>query len=158
MKTRLIVALLAAALFLAGCSERGGSAEVEIDPAEAANKILEEVPFRDSLVAAEAGAAEDYYALDDTVAGYAIYISGSGATAEEVAVLTVSKSEDISAAEAILEKRLGDLVFRFEAYRPDEMQKLENPVLETAGNAVIMVLSDDNEAARNAIEAIRKQK
>lgn len=146
---------LAAALLFTGCSSQGGSAEAKnVEPAAAADAILNEVEFRDSLVKAEDGAAEGLgYRLDDTIADYAIYISGSGATAEEIAVLKVAEGAGTDDAKKILEKRVEDLKFRFEDYVPEEMVKLNDPVIVTGGNVAILVLADDSAAAKKAAEA-----
>jgi hypothetical protein len=41
-------------------------------------------------------------------------------------------------------------------YQPKEMEKLKNPVLVTAGNYVILCVSDDNAKAQKIIEEIIK--
>lgn len=150
---KLLAAALAGMMLLAGCSARGGAAAANVNPAAAAEAILSEVTFRDSLVKAEDGAAESFYRLDDTIADYAIHISGSGATAEEVAVLKVAEGASTDDAKAIIEKRVEDLKFKFEDYVPEEMVKLNDPVIVTGGDVVILVLADDTAAAKKAAEA-----
>jgi hypothetical protein len=150
IKLRLAACFLAATILLGGCAN--SSSSEPIDPDTAAESILAAVTFRDSLVKAEDGAAESFYTIDDTITGYAIYISGSGATAEEVAVLTVDDTANLDAARAIIDKRVEDLIFRFEDYVPGEMVKLEEPVIVEGGNAIALVLADDTAAAKDAAE------
>lgn len=151
MTRKLIATLLLIALLLplGGCS--GGKKDV--DPAEAAQAIVDSVTFRDTLVAAEDGAAENYYKLDDSIDSYGIFISGSGATAEEVAVLKVKDSKDLNLALAILDKRLADLTLNFQDYVPEEMVKISNPVIVVGTDVAILVVADDYEEAKTAAES-----
>jgi hypothetical protein len=139
--------------FLAACTGAPSESPRAYVPLEVADSILESVTFRDNLVLAEGIAAENFYRLDDSIESYAIYISGSGATAEEIAVL---KTADVSSgkdAVEILEKRTEDQKKRYEPYQPDEMIKLESPVIVTEGNLAILVLCDDMTQAEEAIKA-----
>lgn len=147
---RLLTLTLAAILLLAGC---GGPKTTDIVPAEAARSILDSVAFKDTLVEAVGDVAEEYYDLDGNVSDFAIYISGSGATAEEVAVI---KTADLKTAGAAVQKRVEDLRFRFENYVPDEMAKLNDPVIVSKADIVILILADDLTAAQNAADTIVK--
>lgn len=150
------VCVLAALLLgtLAGCSSNESQVAVDIEPEAAAQTILEGVTFRDTLVKAEGGAAENYYRLDDSIAEYAIYISGSGGTAEEIAVLKAADSGKVADVKAIAERRVENLKLQFENYVPEEMVKLGDPVLVTKGDTVILVLADDSAAAKKVVESL----
>jgi hypothetical protein len=145
---RILAVALAALLLLAGC---GGPETTDIIPADAAAAILEAVAFRDTLVEAEGDVAKEWYDLDENVSDFAIYISGSGATAEEVAVI---KTSNLAAAEATVKKRVEDLIFRFKDYVPAEMTKLNDPVIVSKADIVILILADDLAAAQAAADAI----
>lgn len=147
-KTVLAVGAIALVM-LAGC---GGKADIE--PDAAAQTIQEKVEFKDSLVKADDAAAAVFYRLDDTITDYAIYISGTGASAEEIAVLKVADSADLETAEAIVNKRLEDLTFNFKNYRPEEMTKLENPVIIAQNNVVVFVVAEDTAAATKAVKSL----
>lgn len=154
MKRLKKIALLAlsAALVLAGCG--GKTKTVDIVPGDAAAALVEQVDFKDSLQEAAGDVAAQFYNLDDTITDYAIYISGSGATAEEVAVLRVEKEADAAHAQEIINARLDTLKDMFENYRPDEMVKIGSPVIETRGNVVYFVCTDDTRGAKDAIAAL----
>lgn len=151
---RALAALTALLLLLAGCGASGGSQATELEPDAAAQSILENVTFRDTLVKAEGGAAENYYRLSGDVAAYAIYVSGSGATAEEIAVLKAADPAQLDAVKAIAEKRVENLKFQFENYVPQEMVKLGDPVLISRGDVVILVIADDSSQAQKAVDAL----
>lgn len=146
---RFIVVFMAAIL-LVGCS---GGTQTDIEPAKAAETILNGVSFRDELIEAEGDVAREWYSLDDKVKDFAIYVSGSGATAEEIAVI---KSDDVKTAKATIEKRVADLEFRFKDYMPAEMTKINNPVIVTKGDLAVLVLCDDAEAARKVVDGLFK--
>ena len=149
MKTarNLFIAALAVVLLLAGC----GGKKVDIVPADAAQTLLSEVAFRDTLIEAQGDVALQYYQMDDKVTDFAVYISGSSATAEEIAVIRTS---DLNAGKKILEKRLEELKFRFENYVPAEMAKIESPVIAAQGDVVVMVLADDIAEAQKAVDRL----
>jgi hypothetical protein len=145
---RIFSMVLAALLLFAGC---GGPKTTDIVPADAAAGILEAVAFKDTLVEAEGDVAREWYELDENVSDFAIYISGSGATAEEIAVI---KTSDLATAEATVKKRVDDLIFRFKDYVPGEMTKLNDPVIVSKADIVILILADDLAAAQAAADAI----
>lgn len=145
---QLILAFTLAAFVLTGCAS---GPKYDIVPANAAEKILEEVEFRDTLVNAPGDVAKEWYSFDDKVSDFAVYISGSGATAEEIAVI---KSSDVKSAKATIEKRVEDLKFRFENYVPEEMTKLNDPVIATKGDVVILVLADDAAKAQKVVDGL----
>ena len=149
-----VLAVLAVAVLLGGCGSHTPARD--IDPGQAADAILEQVTFRDSLMEATGDTAKAFYELDDKVSGYAIYVSGSGATAEEVAVLKVDDAADAAHAQQILEARVDALSTMFAGYRPDEMIKLGAPVIETRGNVAYLVLCDEPQQAKDAIESLYK--
>lgn len=155
MKLKLVCAALIAAVMLAGCSGNK-TAPVDIDPADAAQTLVQEAGFADisTLTPLTEALLGSFYAMNDKVTEYAIYIDGSGATAREVAVLKVADKSDISKAQEVVDARIKTLGREFENYQPAEMQKINNPVIVTKDNVVYMVLSDDPQKAEQAIEAL----
>jgi hypothetical protein len=150
---KLLLLFLLLAVIFAGCAERDAATDKQTPPPDTvAQAVLDNVTFRDSLIKAEGDVAANYYKLDDTIIEHAIYISGSGATAEEIAVLKVADPEDLETAKAILEKRIENLQLQFESYVPGEMVKLENPVILTQSDLAILVLADDQSAAEGAVD------
>lgn len=146
---RLLISLLTLTLLLAGCG--GGKAIETVVPGDAAKAILSGVTFRDTLVEATGDVVKNWYSFDDKVKDFAVYIGGSGATAEEIAVIRTS---DVKTAKATVEKRIEDLKFNFENYVPAEMTKLNDPVVVTRGDVVFMVLCDDTAEAQKAIDGL----
>lgn len=151
MKMNQLLALVViACIALTGCSGGSGSDVANVMPADAAATLMDQLTFPEELILAENGAAENYYRLDDTISDYAIYISGSGGTANEVAVLKVADPKNLDNAKSILQKRVDDLAFQFEDYVPAEMVKIKDPVIVAKGEVAILILSDDPAAAKKA--------
>lgn len=150
---RLLILFLALTLLLAGC---GGAKTAEtVVPVDAAKTILDGVAFRDTLVEAKGDLVKEngWYDLDDKVKDFSVYISGSGATAEEIAVIRTS---DVKTAKVTVEKRIEDLKLRFEDYVPAEMTKLGDPVVVTRGDVVFLVICDDSAGAQKTIDGLFK--
>ncbi len=89
--------------------------------------------------------------LDD----YAIFLS-SGVTTYEVAVLKPKKKSDLKELKALLEERrvtlsLGDKGM----YDPDFTVRMENSLLYTDGDFLIFLLTENNSAAKKAINALK---
>lgn len=145
---KLAILFCVIALVLVGCKSKTDETVV---PADAAKTILDSVTFRDTLMEANGDIARDRYVLDDKVSEIAVYMSGSGATAEEIAVI---KSTDVKTAKTAVEKRVDDLKFNFENYVPAEMTKLGDPVIVTRGDVVFLVICDDPAQAKKVIDGL----
>ena len=54
----------------------------------------------------------------------------------------------------MLDSRLEDQIAKYEGYAPEEMPKLENPVMEEKNGYYFFILADDQDAAREAIDGL----
>ena len=82
----------------------------------------------------------------------ALYV-GTGATAEEISVW---QGKDANAAKNIqnaVNTRIENQKKSFVDYNPEEMPKLENPVVVAKGNYVVLCLSSDNDNAKQVIDS-----
>lgn len=154
-KSFLFLVFLVLIFTAAGCSGNPGG-DVDISAGDAADKLLETVTFRDNLVKVEDDVAGNYYKFDDTVTEFAVYLSGNGATAEEIAVLKTTAGGDAETLRPILEKRVASQKIRYADYVPGELLKLEEPVIVSKGNMIIMVLADDAAQAEKAVNELLK--
>ncbi len=157
MIRKIVGALLVATMVvLAGCGGNKQQAAVDIVAADAAATLVEQGGFSDTkaLISLSDNLVDSFYAMNDAVKEYAIYIDGSGGTAREVAVLKTADAKDIAKAREVLNSRLETLKREFQNYRPEEMKKIDNPVIVEQGNVVFMVLSDDPQKAEQAIMSL----
>jgi hypothetical protein len=147
----------AIALFLvlafAACAGSGDQTGEELDIRSLAKALIGGIAFSDRMEEASGDAFYALYAVDpadESVTDFVFYAS-TGATAEEV---TVIEARDAGSAPAVLEyarARVASQKAEFENYAPDEMAKLNDPVLMRVGKYVILCLSNDNAAAEKII-------
>lgn len=164
MKKLLILMLSFAFLF--GCGAPGvtaattdGGAETdttarEQSTSDVARALLDGLTWRDKLELLDDDMRAVIIAAEDAdIAQSAVYI-GSGATAEEIAVL---KCADEDAAERVLEAaktRVAEQTEAFRSYVPAEVPVLEHAVTERHGTTVVMVVCDDAQAALDLIGSL----
>ena len=91
----------------------------------------------------------------DMIDDGAVLQTSSGGVADEVSVMHLKKSEDVSIAKSKLEDRITERRQEFSGYKPEEVYKLENARVVVQGNYVALIVSDDADqveaALRNAI-------
>jgi len=170
---RLFALTAAALLVLAGCGGQGGASKAEGDGSEGASPYSVE----DVRAIADAGAfSEELEELDGDTA-FALYkladyglereeladcavLRSAGATCEETAVLVLTGGsgdagdslEQAETAAAALEDYVKGQIAANEDYRPGEIPKLEEALVRRSGNTVLLVVANDLEAAKSAIE------
>lgn len=75
----------------------------------------------------------------------------SGATCEELALLTFTDEKSAKTAVSVLNVYLIDQIEGNRTYRPKEIPKLEQAVLERRGTTVLLMVAGDYQAARNLL-------
>ncbi|KAF5029870.1 hypothetical protein DSECCO2_644050 [anaerobic digester metagenome] len=113
-------------------------------------EVLSKGSFGDELILLSDKVVADYYDLSfDGLEDYRVYVSASSATASEFAVFKCSNDAALKSAKAAVEARISDQVTNYENYRPDEKFRLDNALIETNGNYLLFVVSDDNATIQN---------
>ena len=146
MKKGLLAGLAFFMILLSAC----GKETVVIDPSQLAESLLTELSFDDELQPIDASMAEQLYGIDDAVS-IQVWM-GSGATAEEIAVLELPDEDSAKAAEQAALDRVTAQKTAFSDYVPAEVARLEQAVVERKGNYVILCVSNEPEKAREMIE------
>jgi len=154
-KKIIILAVIAFSVInFAGCS--GGKA-LELDPQEAIATITNEITFNDTLMAVnEITVASFYPGLAEVADSFSIQISATAITTEEIAVVKVKEGSTAADVRARLEFRVSEQKFRYEAYLPEQLPKLENAVIEAKGDYVIMIICEDDTKAKSVISKLFK--
>ena len=154
---RSIVAVLfvvSMCLILAGC---GGSSAKDLDVAAFASAAVEKVDFGDDLLSVPSDMLSDYYFLPkDKVSESAVYVSGTGATASELAVFKCKDADAAKEVKTAVETRISEQIASYENYRPDEKFRLENAFVAVNGNYVVFAVSNDNQAVEKLLESSMK--
>lgn len=138
-KPLLTLAVLSLCLALASC----GGEKKSFDPAADAKALLEtDGVFDDALLEIDQATACALYGIDPaTVTQSAVY--GSTSTADELAIFTLSDEEAAQTAAQMLSYRVEDRQEELRDYLPHELPKLEQAVVETRGNSVLLVIAAD---------------
>jgi hypothetical protein len=149
----LITALSMVFLFTAcGADPEEGAKEPAPSAVTAAVMSAIEFPSPVEKTAENIGA---YYTDLDTasVEAMSVYICGSGAYPDEIAVIKFKSEDDAIAGFTAAEKRFDELKSTYKDYTPKEMYKLENPMLEQKGKYVIFIDCSDNSEAKKIVDA-----
>ena len=144
---------LALVLCLNAC---GSSGYISFD--DVYNDLTSSIDFGANMSEMSEIAAENFYFIYDTeiLEDYVIYMDESNATPNEIALFRLAKESDRTTVETIVQNRIKDLQIGFEDYNPDEMYKLENAVVKSSGNYVMMVICKDNSKAAEIINSYLK--
>jgi hypothetical protein len=155
MKKRLCLILAVAAIGLCGCGNKdtneGPSAAIvkEITCQELLDTVLEkgEGLNTDSTLYYDAENYEELFKyLYDTSpdrAADGAYAYASSAFADEVTIIRATETDDVEVIKGHLEDRIDRRMQDFNGYKPEEVEKLENAVIDTYGRYVFMVVSEN---------------
>ena len=99
-------------------------------------------------------ALNNYYYIDPTtLESYAIYMSDyATGNADEIAMFQVKEENQVAAIKALINDRIADLKVRYEDYKPEEMDKINNAVIMEDGRYLFVVISPDAEAAKTVLK------
>lgn len=153
IKRLLLTGLAAVGLIglLAGCAQED---PVTLDVPAAADSLKNSLTFQDAIAPADESRVEMLYGIDPAdLTAQKVYVS-TGATAEEIAVFEAKDTDAAGRVKAAAEQRIADQKESFQDYNPKELTKLGDPVIETQGNYVILVVCDDAQAARDAVKGL----
>ena len=159
---RYITMLLAGlmVLSLTACSQTKPEPEPRRIELSDVQTLADEGAFSEELEALDADIAFALYHLADyglTLKDLtdAAVLRSAGATCEEAAVLLFDVDnwdEKVDLAVEALEDYLQSQIDGNVDYRPDEIPKLENALLEARGNRVVLVVADNVEKAKELLE------
>lgn len=117
-----------------------------------AQDMLSSISFKDTMTAVRENVAARMYSLSEgDVLNGAVYCGG-GSTAEEFAVFEAPDSAKAQEIGRKLQERVEHRKSDFKTYKPEEMTKLNDPVIVVHGNVAMLCISDDNDAARAVMD------
>lgn len=157
----LMVLMCSIVCILSGCGDGSDKKKNEADSTpvnvtELANRISTEITFEDSVSKLENSVALKYYGIDEAIVKEcAIYIS-TGATAEEIAVFEANSSADADTIYKACDDRRTAQINSYKDYKPSEVDRLENYVLQKKGSYVIFCVADDKEKVQSIADEVIK--
>lgn len=96
-----------------------------------------------------------FYDVDTSaIADMSVFICGSGAYPDEIAVFRFNDPESASAGAEAVKKRLENQTALYTDYTPDEVYKLEDANIIEKDNWVILTICSDNARAAEIIEGL----
>ncbi len=143
------------ALFTACAGNGQSGTDKQPDVHKLAADLIGQVPFVDEMTEDTTDVFYAMYQIDETLVKDKSFYFSTGATAEEVAVIEAASSEDVDAVKQAVLSRVEAQKEGFADYIPEELTKLDDPVVEVIGNAVILCVSQDNAKARDVISAYK---
>lgn len=141
-------------LLLAGCSQ-GGSVK-EFEPDALAQEITSKLQFEDQMEAIDENVIYTLYTIDKEQIDKAVVYMGSGATSEEIAVFKAKDAAYMDSLKEALQKRVANKKKDFEDYMPEQMPKLDKPVIVTKGNYAVLCISGSDSDAQKLIDDYMK--
>lgn len=120
-----------------------------------AGQIEDKVSFDEDLEMIDVDSVEAVFPIKDTGIKDVVVLSGSGATADEIAIIKITP-ETANKAENLAKKRIEKRKNDFRTYIPKEMPKLNKPIITRNDDILIMVVTKDYKNAEKVVKNILK--
>ena len=147
------VCLSLVCLLAVGC----GSSAKSMDITAFADSVIKDVDFGDDLLEVPEAMLSDYYTIaNGKISESKVYVSGTGATASELAVFKCSDANAAKDVKSAVETRVSEQISAYENYRPDEKFRLENAFIAVEGEYVVFAVSNDNAAVEKLLGSALK--
>ncbi len=125
--------------------------EITLDMPKLAEELINAQIFEDQLNEVDKESIIKKYNLNaEKIKKVDAYV-GTGATAEEILIMELLDKKDISETKKIMETQIEERKLDFQDYLPKEVFKLENYILESKGNYIVLCISNDSDKAKEII-------
>ncbi len=149
-KTALLcAAAFAAACLLSACGKKGSDANVDI--AKLSTDLKATVTSGELADISADMIASTYFVEADQIEEASASLS-SGATACEVAIIKCKESGDVKSVQDKFKTRVENQTALYADYNQPEVEKLNEAIIDTNGNYVVLCVTDDVEAAKNVLK------
>ena len=163
--------LIAGAMLLSACENNPESVQVDATPSVTTTSESEEVKTEKSAADITSAVMAEieiqsaieknideigaFYDVDTaSIADMSVYICGSGAYPDEIAVFKFSDSDSAQSGADAVKKRLENQLALYKDYTPDEVYKLEEAEIITKDNWVILTVCSDNSRAKDIVDGL----
>lgn len=155
MKMRRFLAVAMAAMMMVLSMAACGGKDKYISFDEVYTSLTNKIDLSASKMQKQGEAAlNNYYYIDPTtLESYAIYMSDyATGNADEIAMFQVKEENQVAAIKALINDRIADLKVRYEDYKPEEMDKINNAVIMEDGRYLFVAISPDAETAKTVLK------
>lgn len=136
---------------LTGCKGKEAK-EVSVDPAQLVSDLGATVTSSTLSDVSTEVRTDTYMTLDAAQIENITAALNSGTGACEIAVITCKDVSYTAEAEKQLKSYLDNRAELFAGYAPEEVPKLEDALIKSAGNYVVLCVTDDTSAAENVLK------
>lgn len=144
---KLTAILLAALIALLGFG-CGGKAFTEETAKELVTDVIENVKFQQTLTESPEAMLGSLYDIPERVK---VESYSAGYPADRFALFCAEDSAKIPEIKTMLEAKVQELIDTYSSYDTTQVGKLENAIIETRGNYVIFIVTDDHENAKTVV-------
>lgn len=138
-------------LSLASCGSKNEGKELDLEAF--AKQVIDTVEYDDDMIELNEKIASEYYNLTfDGLEKWVAYGSGTAATTNELMLMQLKDDAAVTAARETIQNRINDQTSNYEGYRPDELFRLENAVIEVQGKYLLFSISPDNDTVKKLFE------
>lgn len=141
------LAVVLCAASISGCAKK------EIDMVALTEDLLNNGTYAEELTEVNSKITEKRYAMSDDDIEDVIAYCGTNAVVDEIAVF---KAKDVDSVSEKVAEHIESQKKLFKDYRPDEVPKLDDCVVETAGDYVVVCISADNAKSQEIINKYTK--
>ena len=145
------VCMLALVLSLTACSGKGGK-EINVDIAKLAQDLNSQAVTSDTLTSTAAEMLASIYFVDAEQIEAGTAYTSSGSTSCEVAVFQCKQASQTAEVEKLFKNRVSNQSTLFSTYAPDEVTKLDNAIIKTAGKYAVLCVCDDKAKAESILK------
>lgn len=156
MKLRIFAALIVLPIMmLTACSKTESVKEVkEPAPSDITSAIMAEIEIPSAVEKTKEDVGA-YYDIDvEAAEALSVFICGSGAYPDELAVFKMNSSEQAEKARVAAQKRLDGQIELYSDYTPDEMYKLDGAKVVVKGNYVMLFACSDDDRAYEIADSL----
>lgn len=156
MRLRRIAALIIVPfMLLTACSKVESVKEAkEPAPSEITSAIMAEIEIPSAVEKTKEDVGA-YYDIDvEAAEAISVYICGSGAYPDELAVFKMKSPEQAENAREAAQKRLDGQIELYSDYTPNEMYKLDGAKVVVKGNYVMLFACSDDERAYEIADSL----
>lgn len=120
--------------------------EITIDINKLTEDIMENIKFEDELNKVDKSVVANLYDINNAIS-QEVYMS-SGATAEEIALFEFANKEEGKKGLEKANKRIEEQKQNFKDYMPKEIKKLEDAIVISKNNYLIVCITDKQEEVK----------
>ena len=123
-----------------------------VDVRKIGDELCENVKFKDNLSMINPKLMSILYGIEPSEVQNGVIYMGGGATAEEIAIFEVKNAKEAEKIESKMNTRVENKKRDFENYIPQEMTKLNKPLILKSDKIIALCISDDNSAAEKILK------